>query len=77
MLAYSKLSLMLVEPHEGASNTVPDDVGQACELRRVMEKVASYQVVAEMLCPVQAQLFNGIEQIRKAHQAGAIPAHLG
>ncbi len=40
---------------------VPVDIQQACELRRVIEKPGSYQLVAEMPEPLQAEIFAGID----------------
>lgn len=40
---------------------VPADIQQACELRRVMEKPGSYEVVAEIPDPLQAEVFHGLD----------------
>ncbi len=40
---------------------VPVDIQQACELRRVMEKPGSYQVVAEIPEPLEPEMFEGID----------------
>lgn len=40
---------------------VPGDVQQACELRRVIERPGSYELVAEISNPVQAEIFQGMD----------------
>jgi hypothetical protein len=40
---------------------IPMDILQACELRRVLEKPGSYQVVAEISAPVEAEIFQGLD----------------
>ncbi len=40
---------------------VPGDIQQACELKRVIERPGSYEVVTEISDPVQAEIFRGMD----------------
>lgn len=40
---------------------VPGDIQQACELKQVIERPGSYEVVTEISDPVQAEIFQGMD----------------
>lgn len=55
------IAMEIVQRDVKSRARVPADIQQACELRRIMEKPGSYQVVAEIMEPFQAEVFEGID----------------
>ncbi|NLG32530.1 MAG: hypothetical protein GX550_03325 [Syntrophomonadaceae bacterium] len=57
---------MEITKREKARGRIPDEIQQACELRRVMERSGSYEVVAELSSPMQSGLFTGLDLGKEA-----------
>lgn len=52
---------MEITKRDQARGPVPGEIQQACELKRVMERPGSYEVVAELSGPIQSELFHGLD----------------
>ena len=52
---------MEITKREQTRGRVPGDIQQACELKRIMERPGSYEVVAELSAQNQPELFHGMD----------------